>query len=130
MLDATNLLADSAGRVHVTLRAYTTFLVRWLIPQLPDFHAQHPDVELHLTTAFDPVDFNRDSVDLGVRYGHGNWPGLDATLLFNDEMVWSVIRPSNSGSPRSPLRRRWRQSRISFIRCGSTIGPTGWKQPA
>ncbi len=87
MLDATNLLADSAGRVHVTLRAYTTFLVRWLIPQLPDFHARHPDVELHLTTAFDPVDFNRDSVDLGVRYGHGNWPGLDATLLFNDEMA-------------------------------------------
>jgi LysR family glycine cleavage system transcriptional activator len=87
MLDATNLLADSAGRVHVTLRAYTTFLVRWLIPQLPDFYAAHPDVELHLTTAFDPVDFSRDSVDLGVRYGHGNWPGLDATLLFNDEMV-------------------------------------------
>ena len=55
MLDATNLLADSAGRVHVTLRAYTTFLVRWLIPQLPDFYAAHPDVELHLTTAFDPV---------------------------------------------------------------------------
>jgi LysR family transcriptional regulator, glycine cleavage system transcriptional activator len=87
MLDATNLLAESAGKIHVTLRAYTTFLVRWLIPQLADFHARHPDVELHLTTAFDPVDFNRDSVDLGVRYGHGNWPGLDATLLFNDEMV-------------------------------------------
>jgi LysR family glycine cleavage system transcriptional activator len=87
ILDATNLLAESAGRVHVRLRAYTTFLVRWLIPQLPDFQAQHPDVELHLTTAFDPVDFGRDSVDLGVRYGHGNWPGLDATLLFNDEMV-------------------------------------------
>jgi LysR family glycine cleavage system transcriptional activator len=87
MLDATNLLADSAGRIHVTLRAYTTFLVRWLIPQLPDFHQQHPEVELHLTTAFDPVDFSRDSVDLGVRYGHGAWPGLDVTLLFNDELV-------------------------------------------
>jgi LysR family transcriptional regulator, glycine cleavage system transcriptional activator len=87
MLDATNLLAESAGKIHVTLRAYTTFLVRWLIPQLPDFHARHPDVELHLTTAFDPVDFSRDSVDLGVRYGHGNWPGLDATLLYNDAMV-------------------------------------------
>jgi LysR family transcriptional regulator, glycine cleavage system transcriptional activator len=87
MLDATNLLADSAGRVHVTLRAYTTFLVRWLIPQLPDFHTRHPEVELHLTTAFDPVDFSRDSVDLGVRYGHGLWPGLEATLLFNDELV-------------------------------------------
>jgi LysR family transcriptional regulator, glycine cleavage system transcriptional activator len=87
MLDATNLLADSAGRVHVTLRAYTTLLVRWLIPQLPDFHAKHKEVELHLTTAFDPVDFSRDAVDLGVRYGHGNWPGLEATLLFNDELV-------------------------------------------
>jgi LysR family transcriptional regulator, glycine cleavage system transcriptional activator len=87
MLEATNLLADSTGRIHVTLRAYTTFLVRWLIPQLSDFQRQHPEVELHLTTAFDPVDFSRDRVDLGVRYGDGAWPGLDVTPLFNDELV-------------------------------------------
>ena len=63
------------------------FLVKWLIPLLPDFQRRHPEVELHLSTASDPVDFDRDSVDLGVRYGDGDWAGVDAMLLFRDDMV-------------------------------------------
>jgi LysR family glycine cleavage system transcriptional activator len=87
MSEATDLLSQASARTQVTLRAYTTLLVRWLIPQIPDFQRQHPEVELRLTTAFDPVDFERDEVDLGVRYGQGNWPGLHSTLLFSDELV-------------------------------------------
>lgn len=85
--DATDLLVGSKSRTPVTLRAYTTFLVRWLIPQLPDFQRAHPEVELRLTAAFDAVDFARDSVDIGVRYGDGRWPGLHVTPLFSDELV-------------------------------------------
>jgi LysR family transcriptional regulator, glycine cleavage system transcriptional activator len=85
--DATDLLVGSKSRTPVTLRAYTTFLVRWLIPQLPDFQRAHPQVELRLTAAFDAVDFARDSVDIGVRYGDGRWPGLHVTPLFSDELV-------------------------------------------
>jgi LysR family glycine cleavage system transcriptional activator len=87
MSEATDLLSKASARTQVTLRAYTTLLVRWLIPQIPEFQRQHPEIELRLTTAFDPVDFERDDVDLGVRYGQGNWPGLHATLLFSDELV-------------------------------------------
>ncbi|HEY4067688.1 MAG TPA: LysR substrate-binding domain-containing protein [Burkholderiaceae bacterium] len=87
MNEATDLLVDRKSRTPLTLRAYTTFLVRWLIPQLPDFRRAHPDVELRLTTAFDAVDFERDDVDLGVRYGNGRWPGLEVTPLFDDELV-------------------------------------------
>jgi LysR family glycine cleavage system transcriptional activator len=87
MGEATDLVVGSKRRTPVALRAYTTFLVRWLIPQLPEFQCAHPEVELRLTTAFDPVDFDRDEVDLGVRYGTGQWAGLEATPLFNDELV-------------------------------------------
>jgi LysR family glycine cleavage system transcriptional activator len=87
MTEATDLLVDRKNRTQLTLRAYTTFLVRWLIPQLPDFQRANPQVELRLTTAFDAVDFDRDHVDLGVRYGHGRWPGLHVTPLFDDELV-------------------------------------------
>jgi len=87
MGEATDLLANRRGRTQITLRAYTTFLVRWLIPQLPDFQRAHPEVELRLTTAFEAVDFDRDKVDLGVRYGDGRWAGLDVTPLFDDELV-------------------------------------------
>jgi LysR family transcriptional regulator, glycine cleavage system transcriptional activator len=85
--ESTDLLCAASTRSQVTLRAYTTLLVRWLIPRIPAFQRQHPEVELRLTTAFDAVDFERDNVDLGVRYGNGHWPGLQATLLFNDELV-------------------------------------------
>ncbi|HEY1609471.1 MAG TPA: LysR substrate-binding domain-containing protein [Paraburkholderia sp.] len=85
--EATDLLSEASIRTQVTLRAYTTLLVRWLIPRIPAFQQQHPEIELRLTTAFDAVDFERDDVDLGVRYGRGHWPGLQATLLFNDELV-------------------------------------------
>jgi LysR family transcriptional regulator, glycine cleavage system transcriptional activator len=87
MSEATDLLSEASARTQVTLRAYTTLLVRWLIPRIPAFQQQHPEVELRLTTAFDAVDFERDDVDLGVRYGKGHWPGLQATLLFSDELV-------------------------------------------
>lgn len=87
MGEATELLVDRKDRTQVTLRAYTTFLVRWLIPQLPDFQRDHPQIELRLTTAFDAVDFDRDQVDLGVRYGTGRWAGLEVTPLFDDELV-------------------------------------------
>lgn len=87
MTEATELLTESSTRTQLTLRAYTTLLVRWLIPQLPDFRRQHPEVSLRLSTAFDPVDFERDNVDFGVRYGRGNWPGLHSTLLFSDDLV-------------------------------------------
>lgn len=87
MVEATDQLATSVERTPVSLRAYTTFLVKWLIPRLPDFRRQHPEVELHLSTASNPVDFDRDSVDLGVRYGDGNWVGVDSVLLFRDDLV-------------------------------------------
>lgn len=85
--EATDELRDRPGRVRIAVRAYTTFLVRWLIPRLAGFHARHPDVELALSSGYEPVDFNRDRVDVAVRYGHGRWPGLAAVRLFDDELV-------------------------------------------
>ena len=85
--EATDALRATPGRVRLAVHAYTTFLVRWLIPRLSSFHARHPEIELALSSGYDPVDFERDRVDVTVRYGHGRWPGLAATRLFEDELV-------------------------------------------
>lgn len=78
-----------AARSHeiLTVRGYTTFLVRWLIPRLPAFQAAHPDVEIKLAASPEPVDFRRDQADLAVLYGTGAWPELRSDLLFRDELV-------------------------------------------
>jgi LysR family transcriptional regulator, glycine cleavage system transcriptional activator len=88
MADATDRVVDTPGRVQLTLHAYTTFLIRWLVPHLPEFQSKHPDVELRLITGNAAIDFARDeNVDLDIRYGRGKWPGLSTTRLFEDELV-------------------------------------------
>lgn len=80
-----NLVATQTHSV-LTIRGYTTFFIRWLIPRLPEFQLAHGDMEVRLVAASDPVDFERDAVDIGIRYGHGHWRGWRSDLLFMDDL--------------------------------------------
>ncbi len=84
---ATDELITTSTHTVLTIRGYTTFLVRWLIPLLPEFQIKHPNIEIRLVSASDPVDFGRDNVDIGIRYGNGRWNGLSTDLLFFDSLV-------------------------------------------
>ncbi len=84
---ATDKLATTSTHTVLTIRGYTNLLVRWLTPLLPDFHLRHPNIEIRLISAGDPVDFDRDKVDLGIRFGFGRWRGLDSDPLFMDELT-------------------------------------------
>ena len=84
---ATYELATTSTHTVLTIRGYTTLLVRWLTPMLPDFQLRHPNIEIRLVSAGDPVDFNRDKVDLGIRYGFGRWQELERDPLFMDELM-------------------------------------------
>ncbi|QRG06316.1 LysR family transcriptional regulator [Xanthobacter dioxanivorans] len=80
-----NLIATHTHSV-LTVRGYTTFFIRWLIPRLPQFQRLHPEIEVRLVAASDPVDFDRDAVDVGIRYGRGQWRHWSCDLLFLDEL--------------------------------------------
>jgi len=84
---ATDELATTSTHTVLTIRGYTTLLVRWLTPLLPDFQLRHPNIEIRLVSASDPVDFDRDKVDLGIRYGYGRWHDLERDPLFMDELM-------------------------------------------
>jgi len=57
------------------------------LPRLPDFHARHPETELHLHTTTELADFGRDGVDLAIRYGRGAWPGTASEKLLDAELI-------------------------------------------
>ena len=101
--DGTNLVAsqDSHGPLSVTM--LPTFAVRWFIPRLRDFHDAHPDIEVRMVTTERVVDFFREDIDCGIRYGTGSWPGLEADRLFDDRFV-AVCSPDLL-SGRQPLGR-------------------------
>lgn len=74
----------------------------WLVPRLPRFVARHPQIELNLQSNGVLVDFDRDPVDVALRYGPGRWPGVEAEHLF-DEWMTPVASPAlieRHGRPR------------------------------
>lgn len=90
-----------AGNLRVS--AIPSLTTRWLVPRLIRFLERYPDVTLRLSEDVRPVDFGRDPVDLGIRYGPGDYPGLRVDRIM-DEALLLVAAPSLvAGSP--PLRR-------------------------
>ena len=76
----------------LTLSVMPSVASSWLIPRLPAFTREHPEVELNLQSTSDVVDFERQEVDAAIRFGPGGWPGLRAHLLFQ-EWVFPVCSP-------------------------------------
>jgi LysR family transcriptional regulator, glycine cleavage system transcriptional activator len=80
------LRAGEADRpVRITLTA--SFAAQWLMPRLKDFWEQHPDIGLSLHPDSRVVDLHRERMDLAIRYGNGDWPGVEASYLTSARMV-------------------------------------------
>jgi LysR family glycine cleavage system transcriptional activator len=52
------------------------------MPRLDLFAKRFPDVDLHVETSARLADFARDDVDIAIRFGSGNYPGLHVVPLF------------------------------------------------
>lgn len=86
------LRSGSAGGV-LTVAVSPAFAAKWLLPRMERFQAAWPETDLRLDTSLKPVDFVAQRIDVGVRYGRGQWPGLAAEKLM-DEEVYPVCAPA------------------------------------
>ncbi|WP_371225559.1 LysR family transcriptional regulator [Roseovarius sp. 2305UL8-3] len=68
----------------------------WLMPQLGGFHTAFPGINLILSTSPKVEPMDEGGIDVALRYGDGNWPGLESEPLFLSPMV-VVAAPSLIG---------------------------------
>lgn len=66
---------------------------RWLVPRLGRFNALHPDIELSIDPNSTLADFRSGEADVGIRYGPGAWPDVEALKLSNS-VIFPVCAPS------------------------------------
>lgn len=78
------------------------FAAKWLLPRLDRFYAKHPDIDVRVTAAMGLVDFDSEPVDLAVRFGTGDYPGLTAEFLLGDA-VFPVCAPRLLDEGEHPL---------------------------
>src|SRR3954470_6791601 len=62
------------------------FAAKRLVNRLGRFAEAHPGIDLRVSATMHHIDFVREEVDVAVRHGDGNWPGLDATRLCIEQL--------------------------------------------
>lgn len=87
---ATRRLQDNGSVVVVT--AGPAFTAKWLAPRLFDFARDHPEIELRFSASLQIKDFNRDEIDVAIRFGLGPDTGLHSMAL-DEEWVTPVMTP-------------------------------------
>lgn len=78
---AARRLADEST-LNVT--AGPAFTAKWLAPRLYEFARAHPDIDLRFTASLRIMDFDRDGIDVAIRFGYGCDPGLYSLPLPRD----------------------------------------------
>ncbi|MES2537833.1 MAG: transcriptional regulator GcvA [Pseudomonadota bacterium] len=95
---AFGILVDATRELQVQLMPSLrvdippTFAAKWLIPRMDRFVKAHPEIDLKVSTAAGMPDFSRNELDLAIRYGRGNYPGLHSERCLSVE-VFPVCSP-------------------------------------
>ncbi|GAB2884616.1 transcriptional regulator GcvA [Paraburkholderia jirisanensis] len=70
-----------------------TFASRWLVPRLGRLRDKHPELELSLTTRLQDSLADSTALDCAIRFGDGEWEGLESSLLMHEQHV-AVCSPA------------------------------------
>jgi LysR family glycine cleavage system transcriptional activator len=70
----------------LTVSTSPNFAAKWLVHRLGRFAEAHPSIDLRVSASLHHVDFAREDVDLAIRHGNGQAPGLHVTRLCAEEL--------------------------------------------
>ncbi|HYM34729.1 MAG TPA: LysR family transcriptional regulator, partial [Steroidobacteraceae bacterium] len=80
----------ASGALHLT--TISSFLQKWLLPRLPQFHAKHQGMDLRIHTSRTPVDFRQTDFHCAIRMVRESEPSLYYEKIL-DEWFLPVCSP-------------------------------------
>ena len=90
----------NASRIKVTASA--SIAAKWLVPRLDEFMKKMPEADVRIDVSDRVRDFDRDEIDVAIRFGNGQYPGQKVDRLF-DNTIFPVCSPALLKS-KQPLR--------------------------
>ncbi len=85
----------------LTVTAGPGFTALWLAPRLFSFATEHPEIELRFSASLRLLDFDRDDVDLAIRFGPGSDDNLFSRPL-TEEWATPMMTPQLAEQIKSP----------------------------
>lgn len=80
----------------LTISTTLAFAAKWLMPRLHHFQGLYPDIDIRLDTNDRLTQFERENIDAAIRFGPGEYPGLQALPLksITGESIIPVCSPA------------------------------------
>ena len=96
-------LREESGNLLV-ISTMQTIASSWLAPRIGKLQLEHPELAVRLDISSRRVDFAVEPVDVAIRSGKGDWPGLVSHFLLaqNFTPVASPAYLTREGRPASP----------------------------
>ncbi|CAM5771027.1 transcriptional regulator GcvA [Mesorhizobium amorphae] len=89
---ATNSATNRHSNTTLNVSTSDGFAGKWLVPRLYRFHRAHGDIDVRVSTTGKLTNFRGDGIDIAIRYGTGDYPGLASEFLAGEE-VFPVCSP-------------------------------------
>jgi LysR family glycine cleavage system transcriptional activator len=89
---------------RITVSIGPAIAAKWLVPSLHRFAERYPAIDVEVSTANKQADLKKDSVDVAIRHGRGNYAGLESIRLFG-EAYTPMCSPRLVSEKRHGLRR-------------------------
>jgi LysR family transcriptional regulator, glycine cleavage system transcriptional activator len=112
----------------LTVTTSPSFAAKWLVHRLGRFAEAHPSIDLRVSASLHHVDFAREDIDVAVRHGDGQWPGMSVTKLCTEEL-FPVCSPKfmrGRGALRVPADLR----RHTLLHVADRRGWSDWLEAA
>src|SRR5687767_11310290 len=82
----TERLLQRQGTGLLNVSTSPNFAAKWLVHRLGRFSEAHPGIDLRVSASVQHIDFAREDIDLAIRHGDGQWPGMHVTQLCTEEL--------------------------------------------
>ncbi|MES0863153.1 LysR substrate-binding domain-containing protein [Ruegeria sp. SCPT10] len=99
---ATHELTNTAEEGPLRVSVIPSLAHGWLLGQLEAFAAELPTVQLSIVSSSGLVNFDKEDVDVAIRYGAGSYDDADSQLILKD-FVAPVCTPDFARSIQTPV---------------------------
>ena len=82
-----------------TITCLGSIAEQFVIPYLGKVQAEFPEVKFQVDTETRNLNFTEENIDIGIRVGSGDWPGLKSELLINTWILPACTRDYIKANP-------------------------------
>lgn len=104
--DTLELMSKRGHGETLELAVVPTFATKWLLPRMPLFNEQYPDITVNLSSRARPFLFDGTELDAAIHAGVSVWPGTQGVFLMRESLI-AVCSPRLIASRKKLNAQDW-----------------------